>query len=122
MTSYTYDYHQDADILEVFFADEVATAAVHLTPEILLHFRAEDDQAVSLIFNNFSHLARQAEYGPPAFPLAVERWPEPLRAGVWRILTRPPVNEWLAVSTYRSPRMRQAIALAAVRSIPLPVL
>jgi hypothetical protein len=47
MTSYTYDYHQDADILEVFFADEAATAAVYLTPDILLHFRAEDGQAVA---------------------------------------------------------------------------
>ena len=27
MKSHTYDYHQDADILEVFFADEEATAA-----------------------------------------------------------------------------------------------
>ena len=36
MTSSTYDYHQDADIMEVFFADEEATAAVHLTPDIIL--------------------------------------------------------------------------------------
>jgi len=120
MTSYTYDYHQDADILEVFFADEEATAAVHLTPDITLHFRAEDGRAISLIFNNFSHLARPDEYGPRAFRLEVERWPEPLQAAVWRILARPPVNEWLAVSSYRPPRVHRAIPLAAICPVPVP--
>ena len=75
-----YDYHHEADILEVFFAQEEATAAVHLTPDIILHFRVEDGQAVSLIFNNFDHLILSDEYGPRAFRLEVERWPEPLRA------------------------------------------
>jgi hypothetical protein len=114
MTSYTYDYHQDADILEAFSADEEATAAVHLTPDITLHFRVENAQAISLIFNNFSHLTRPDEYGPRAFRLEVERWPAPLRATVWHILARPPVNEWLAVSTYHPPRVRRAVPLAAI--------
>jgi hypothetical protein len=116
-----YNYHQDADILEVFFADEEATAAVHLTSDIILHFRVEDRQAISLILNNFSILIRQAEYSPQAFHLAVEGWPEPLRSVVWHILAHSPVNERLAVSTYRSPRMRQAIPLAAVRTVVPPV-
>ena len=37
-----YDYHHEADILEVFFATEEATAAVHLTPAITLHFPSSD--------------------------------------------------------------------------------
>ena len=120
MTPYTHDYHRDADILEVFFADEEATAAVHLTPDIVLHFRAEDGRAISLIFNNFSHLARPDEYGPRAFRLEAEQWPEPLRAVVWRILTSAPVNEWLAISSYYPPRVRRAIPLAAVRPVHVP--
>jgi NAD-specific glutamate dehydrogenase len=108
-------YHEDADILEVFFEEGEATASVDLTADIILHFCVEDRQATSLIFNNYSRLAHQAEYGPLAFHLTVDRWPEPLRPLVWQILTKPPVNEWLAVSTYRSPRMRHAIPLAAVR-------
>jgi len=118
---YTYTYHEDADILEVFFSDGRATASVYLTPDIILHFSVEDREAMSLIFNNFSFLNRQAEYGPQALQLTEERWPEPLRSTVWHILARPPVNEWLAVSTYRSPRMRHAIPLAALRRVALPV-
>jgi len=121
MMAYTHDYHRDADILEVFFVDEEATASVCLTPDITLHFRAEDGKAVSLIFNDFFHLARSDEYGPQAFRLEVERWPEPLRAVVWRILASPPVSDWLAVSSYRPPRVHQAIPLAAVRSVPVSV-
>ncbi len=117
MTPYTYDYHQEADIMEVFFADEEATAAVHLTPGITLHFRPEDERAISLIFNNFSALVQPDEYGTRAVRLEAERWPEPLRAVVWRTLrvARPPVSEWLTVSSYRPPRVRRAIPLAAVR-------
>lgn len=117
--TYSTVYHQDADILEVFFAEGEATASVYLTADIILHFRVEDRQAMSLIFNNYSHLTHQAEFGPQAFHLTVDRWPEPLRPLVWQILTKPPVNEWLAVSTYRSPRMRHAIPLAAIRDAGL---
>ena len=113
--TYPHTYHQDADILEIFFSDTEATAAVYLTPDIILHFRPEDRQAVSLIFNNFSFLTQQAEYGPQALQLTTERWPESLRSTVWELLTHAPVDEWLAVSTYRSPRMRHAIPLAAMR-------
>ncbi|MBL7065856.1 MAG: DUF2283 domain-containing protein [Anaerolineae bacterium] len=120
MIPYVYDYHQEADILEVFFADEEATAAVHLTPDIILHFRVEDSQATSLIFNNFSHLTQPDEYGPRAFRLEVKRWPESLRDVVWHILARPPVSEWLAVSSYRPPRVHRAIPLAAVHPVSIP--
>lgn len=118
MTPYTHDYHRDADILEVFFAGKDATAAVHLTPDIVLHFRAENGQPTSLIFNNFSHLTRPDEYGPRAFRLEVEHWPETLRAVVWSILASDPVSEWLAISSYYPPRVRHAIPLAAVRPVP----
>jgi queuine/archaeosine tRNA-ribosyltransferase len=114
--TYTYTYHQDADILETFFSDAAATASVYLTPDIILHFQAEERRAVSLIFNNFTFLTQQAEYGPQALQLTTERWPESLRSTVWELLTHAPIDEWLAVSTYRSPRMRHAIPLATMRA------
>jgi len=115
-----YDYNQEADIMEVFFADIEATASVYLTPDILLHWRVEDEQPVSLILNNFSDLARPGEYGPRAWPLGVERWPDALRPAVWRIVNRAPVKEWLMVSSYQPPHTRRAIPLAAVHPIPTP--
>lgn len=109
-------YHQDTDILEIFFNHAEATAAVHLTPDIILHFCVENPEAVSLIFNNFSFLTQQAEYGPQALQLNEQQWPERLRPIIWDLLIHAPVNDWLVVSTYRSPRMRHAIPLASVRS------
>jgi hypothetical protein len=111
----TYDYHEDADILEVFFTENGATAVVSLTPDITLHFRPEDGTAVSLIFNNFSRLIQPDEYGPRTFILQATRWPEPWRATVLRILSAPPVNEWLAIATYHPPRAQYTIPLAMVK-------
>jgi hypothetical protein len=111
----TFDYYQDADILEVFFTEDDATASVSLTPDITLHFRPEDGTPVSLIFNNFTGLVQPAEYGPRAFALQTTRWPEPWRAIVLRILSAPPVNEWLTVTTYHPSRAQYTIPLATVK-------
>jgi hypothetical protein len=111
----SYDYHADADILEVFFTEDGATAVVNLTPDIMLHFRPEDGAAVSLVFNNFTSLIRPDEYGPRMFVLQAARWPEPWRTVVWQILTRSPVNDWLNVTTYRPPRVHYAVPLAVVK-------
>jgi len=114
----SYDYHADADILEVFFTEDGATAVVNLTPDIMLHFRPEDGAPVSLVFNNFTSLVRPDEYGPRTFTLQAARWPEPWRAVVWQILSKPPVNDWLNVTTYRPPRMHDALPLATVKRAP----
>lgn len=108
-------YHEDADILEVFFLEAEATAAVHLTPDIILHIRVEEEQAVSLILNNFSELSKPDDYGSRSFRLYAEQWPEALRPLVWHLLTIPPLNEWLTITTYHPPRVRQPIPLASVK-------
>jgi hypothetical protein len=111
----TYDYYQDADILEVFFTEESATAVVSLTSDITLHFRPENGTAVSLIFNNFSRLVQPDEYGPRTFALQTRVWPESWRAVMRHILAAPPVSEWITVFTYHPPRARDTIPLAAVK-------
>jgi hypothetical protein len=111
----TFDYYQDADILEVFFTEDSATAVVSLTPDITLHFRPEDGTAVSLVFNNFTRLIQPDEYGPRTFALQTKRWPEPWHAAVRRILATPPVNEWITVVTYHPPHAQYTIPLAAVK-------
>jgi hypothetical protein len=113
--STTYDYYRDADILEVFFADEGATAAVNVTPDITLHFRPEDGAAVSLVFNNFARLVEPDQYGRRTFSIEASHWPEPWRAVVWRILSSFPVNEWLETITYHPRREHRAIPLATVK-------
>ena len=112
----TCDYYRDADILEVFFADEGATAAVSVTPDITLHFRPEDGAAVSLVFNNFARLVEPDQYGRRTFNIEASHWPEPWRAVVWRLLSSFPVNEWLETITYHPRRQQRAIPLATVKS------
>lgn len=110
-----YDYHTDADILEVTFAQGEATAAVNLTPDIILHFDAAHQQPISLIFNNFSALVQTDKYGSRLFRLQVDRWPVRLRPIVWRILAAAPVNAWLETTSYRPPRVRQAVPLTTIK-------
>lgn len=116
MSTQQIDYHQEADILEVFFGKEEANAAVRLTPDIILHFRAENARAVSLIINNFTHLSQPDRYGSRAFRLQAEKWPEALRSKIWQIIASPPVSEWLTISSYQPRKIRPAIPLATVHS------
>jgi hypothetical protein len=121
MTAYTPFYHADADILELFFKRELSTAVVYLTPDMILHFRLEDNAPISLIINNYSHLARYDEYGPQAFRLEVERWPKAWQNAVRQILTQPPLSEWLTISSYHPPQ-GQPVLLAVVQPILVPAM
>jgi hypothetical protein len=97
MTPYPFTYHTDADILEVFFNHEISTAVIHLTPDIIFHFRLEDRSPSSLIVNNYSYLAQPDESGPRSFPLQIERWPKAWHSTIQQMLISPPVNEWLTL-------------------------
>jgi hypothetical protein len=121
MTSYNYHYHSDADILEVFFHREISTAAVNLIPDIIFHFRPEDNRPISLIFNNYSHLAQQDEFGPQAFRLEVDRWPKAWQNTVRQMLLQPPLNEWLTISSYHPPQA-QPILLAVIQPMLVPAM
>lgn len=119
MSTYQIDFHKEADILEVFFSQEEANAAVRLTPDIVLQFRAETTHAVSLIVNNFTHLSQPDRYGPRAFRLQAEKWPEALRNKIWQIITSAPISDWLTITSYKPRKVRPAIPLATVHSQPL---
>jgi hypothetical protein len=110
-----YDYHTDADILEVYFSSGNANAAVNLTPDIILHFDAANKLPISLIFNNFSALVQTDKYGSRMFRLQVDRWPVRLRPIVWQLLASAPVKAWLETTSYRPPHVRQAVPLATIK-------
>jgi len=119
MNKYQIDFYEEADILEVFFSKEEANAAVRLTPDIILHFRTETARAVSLIVNNFTHLSQPDRYGPRAFRLQAEKWPEALRNKIWQIITSAPISEWLTITSYKPRKIRPAIPLATIHSHPM---
>lgn len=94
-------YDEEGDILEVVFDNVKATCAIELTEEILLRFDLERGQAAGLTILDFSVLASSTKMGPRSFPLTgLADLPDDLRQTVVKIITSPPVNQFLKVSSF----------------------
>ncbi|MBM4466914.1 MAG: DUF2283 domain-containing protein [Chloroflexi bacterium] len=101
-------YEEVGDILEIVFDDVEATCAVELTDNIVLRFHREQGRAAGLTILDFSILTSPTELGVRSFALTgLDDLPEELRETVARIITTPPVNQFLKVTTfYASPADR----------------
>lgn len=112
-----YTYDKDVDILYISFSPgEKATTAVELNESILLRLNREQRRAVGLTLMDFSVLVQPTELGPRSFPLTgladlEEEWQEM----VIEIITSPPVNQILKVSTY-TPSVAETIPITSVES------
>jgi hypothetical protein len=115
---YEYDYIEEADILEIFFERGAATCAVEIADYITLRFRPEEKKAMSLILDNVSYLIEPAEIGPRSFRLKLERISPELRQTVIELITSPPVNQFLKVSSYTRPRARRSEPITYVERLP----
>ncbi len=104
-----YEYLADADILEIFFQRGAASGAVQIADHVTLRFDQKKQRALSLILENFTYLTQTGETGPRTFPLKINRLPPQMRRTVLQILTTPPVNRYLKVLSYQSPRARRVI-------------
>lgn len=104
-------YDRDSDDLEIVFEKGRANCAIELTDNIVLRFDREKEKALSLILLSFSVLAQPTEIGPKSFPLTgLADLPDDLRQTVVKIVTSPPVNQFLKVSYfYPSPAERLPI-------------
>jgi uncharacterized protein YuzE len=120
MPSYSYD--KDADVLYISFAPgEKPSAAVELNDNILLRFNLTEKRAVGLTLMDFSVLVQMTQLGPPSFPLSGLKDLEPdWLEVVIEIITRPPVNQILRVSSYM-PSMAEAIPITSVEKPPILV-
>jgi uncharacterized protein YuzE len=118
----TYSYDKEADVLYISFAPaEKPTAAVELNDNILLRFNLTEKRAVGLTLMDFSVLVQMTRLGPRSFPLSGLKdleleWQEV----VIEIITKPPVNQILHVSSYM-PSMAEAIPITSVEKPPIPV-
>ena len=112
---YTYNYDQEADVLYISFAPgEMATTAVELNDNILLRFNRTEKRAIGLTLMDFSVLAQLTKFGPRTFPLTGLDDLEPeWQAIVIDLITSPPVNHLLKVSTY-TPSLTSSIPVASV--------
>ena len=120
--AYSYNYDKDADVLYIAFAPgEKATTAVELNDNILLRFNRSEKRAIGLTLMDFSVLIQLTKLGPRSFPLSGLDELEPeWQDIVIELLTSPPVNQILKVSTY-TPSLTNEIPVASVQNPPFPL-
>jgi hypothetical protein len=108
----TYSYDKEADVLSISFAPvEKPTAAVELNDNILLRFYLTEKRAIGLTLMDFSVLVQTTQLGPRRFPLNGLKDLEPeWQETIIEIITKPPVNQILRVSSYM-PSMAEAIPI-----------
>jgi uncharacterized protein YuzE len=118
----TYSYDKEADVLYISFAPgETPTAAVELHNNILLRFNLAEKRAVGLTLMDFSVLVQMTQLGPRSFPLSGLKDLEPdWQEIVIEIITKPPVNQILRVSSYM-PSMTEEVPITSVEKPPIPV-
>lgn len=117
-----FSYDKEADVLYVAFSPgEKATTAVELNDNILLRFNRAEKRAVGLTLMDFSVLVQLTHLGPRSFPLSGLKDLEPdWQDTVIEIITKPPVNQILKVSTY-TPSLARSIPIASVERMPIPL-
>ena len=114
-STFTCSYDKEADVLYVSFSPgEKPTAAVELNENMLLRFNKAEQRAVGLTLMDFSVLIQLTQLGPRSFPLSglAELEPE-WQEIVSKIITSPPVNQILKVSTF-TPSMAELIPIISV--------
>ena len=118
----TYSYDKETDILYISFAPgETPTAAVELHDNILLRFNLAEKRAIGLTLMDFSVLVQMTQLGPRSFPLSGLKDLEPdWQEIVIEIITKPPVNQILRVSSYM-PSMAEEVPIISVEKPPPPV-
>jgi len=107
-------YDRDSDDLEIVFEKGRANSTVELTDRIILRLDRERKVALSLILVSFSSLTQRTELGPQSFPISnLDYLPADLHQTVLEIITTPPVNHFLKVSSF-TPSPAQRIPITYV--------
>lgn len=120
-STFVYDYDKEADVLYISFSPgEIPTAAVELNDNILVRFNRDERRAIGLTLMDFSVLVQLTELGSRNFSLSgladlEEDWQEL----VVEIITSPPVNGILKVSSYM-PTAAEVVPITWVERPPNP--
>jgi len=91
-------YDQEADMLEIIFQSG-GGLGVDLTPNIVLRYQRDSQQALSLIFTDVATLTCATPFGPPSFQLTtLKQFPAPMQQIILQLLQTAPVNHFLKLS------------------------
>jgi hypothetical protein len=110
-----YEYDREGDVLEILFRQASATCAVELTESTILRFDWEASEPLSLSFISFSRLLQPNQYGALHFQLLIEEWPDEVKDKVWLMLQKPPITDFLIVSSYSPAHTDQLIPMATIK-------
>ncbi len=113
------EYDREGDLLEIIFRHASATCAAELTESIILRFDWAASEPLSLSFISFSRLLQPNKYGALHFQLLTEEWPDEVKDKVWTMLQKPPLTDFLIVSSYSPAHTDQLIPTATIRPLPL---
>ncbi len=114
MTEPTFNYDEISDTLYISFSPGEAATGIELNDYIVLRINKNERRAIGLTFLEYSLLAQKTELGPRSFPLTgLTQLSDELRAVVLDILLRPPLTEWLALSTY-TPSLADSVPIPSL--------
>ncbi len=113
-----YEYDRNSDLLEIIFRAAEASCAIELTESIVLRFDWETDEPLSLSFMSISKLLKPAEYGDVFFQLLTEEWTQEAQEKIWTMLRKPPLNEFLKLSSYVPAHTFQIIPMTSIKHAP----
>ena len=109
-----YEYDHDSDLLEIFFCQDEAAAAIELTESIVLRFDWETSTPLSLSLISASCLVQPTEFGEKHFQLLTDEWPDEVRDQVWAMLRKPPLSDFLKISSYASAHTHRFIPITSI--------
>lgn len=113
-----YEYDRNSDLLEIIFRRAEATCAIELTESIVLRFDWNAGEPLSLSFISISKLLKPADYGERFFQLLTEEWSQDAQEKIWSMLRKPPVSEFLTLSSYVPAHTYQNIPMTSIKHAP----
>ena len=98
-----FEYDEEGDVLDVYFAEKRPSWTIELTPNIMISIDRATETAVSLTFLDYTELVCPTSWGARSFAITgLADLPFPERDMVLAVLTSPPVNRWLDVSSVQN--------------------
>jgi uncharacterized protein YuzE len=117
MTEPVFNYDEISDTLYVSFAPGEKATGIELNDHILLRINKKERRAIGLTFLDYSLLAQKTEVGPRSFPLTgLAELSDELREIVLDILQRPPVSDFLFLSSY-TPSVVETIPITSLQPV-----
>lgn len=98
-----YEYDEEGDVLDVYFGEKEKAWTIELTEHIMISINRQRRHVVALSFLDFTELIRPTPLGPRSFPLTgLANLPISERDLVVELITTPPINKWLDISTVQT--------------------